>query len=77
MNQEKSEKPIEDREPAPEPAAEGEPDSDDVEGHLLMPIDPMTARILHRAREDDVRRQLEQRRREREAKHPSRPEGRP
>ncbi len=76
MSNKKFENPIAKREPIPEPVADGEPGSDDVEGHML-PIDPTTARMLQRAREDDVRRQAEKHRREHEAKPPFQPRSRP
>jgi len=75
MNTDEFERPIEDQEPAQEPPAEGEPSSDDVEGHSLM-IDPTAATMLHRAHEDDVKRQAEKHRREQEARHPFQPKGR-
>jgi hypothetical protein len=75
MSTEKFESPIEDQEPAASPAAEGEPGTDDVEGHSLL-IDPTTAHMLQRAREDDMQRQAEKHRREQEAKHPLQPRGR-
>ena len=75
MSTEKFENPIENQEPAPEPAAEDEPEAEDTEGHSL-PIDPTTARMLHQSREDDLQRQAEKHRREQEAKHPLQPRGR-
>lgn len=75
MSTDKFKSPIGDEEPQAEPAAEGEPDAEDVEGHSLL-IDPVTARMLHRAHEDDVQRQAEKHRREQEAKHPLQPRGR-
>jgi len=66
---------VEDQEPVPEPPAEGEPGPEDVEGHSLM-IDPAAATLLHRAREDEVKRQAEKHRREQEGRHPFQPRGR-
>jgi hypothetical protein len=75
MSTEKHESPIEDQEPAPVPATEREPSTDDVEGHSLL-VDPTTARMLDRAHQDDIARQAEKHRREQEAKHPLQPRGR-
>lgn len=75
MKIEEPRSPTEDTEPTSGQPAQGEPETEDVEGHSLV-YDYSTARELCRAREEEIQRQAERRRREHEVEQPSQPRGR-